>query len=63
MPAFALIREIEARYLGGYYPRSEIAFDPRNDDTCDGEDWTRSSSDDAPDVKHTVPELMYQPSK
>ena len=55
--AYDLVRDIEARYIAGFYTRQKIAFDPRDDK---GSDWTRS----APDlmVKHPIPPILYEPT-
>ena len=49
------LREIEQRYVDGFYVRQELAFDPARDD---GHDWTREYRTLV--VKRAIPPLMYQ---
>ncbi|HEX9414580.1 MAG TPA: DUF4274 domain-containing protein, partial [Ktedonobacterales bacterium] len=53
LAGYALVREIERRYLAGAYTRQEIAFDPRHDERYD---WTADSAD-IPN-RRPIPELM-----
>lgn len=49
-----LLKDIERRYLSGFYTRHEIAFDPHDDQ---GFDWTNEYKD-VP-TKHPIPKEMF----
>lgn len=59
LEGYALVREIEHRYLTGAYTRQELAFDPHADYGVSerGYDWTLAYAD-LPN-RHPIPELMY----
>lgn len=52
---YDLVKEVERRYVAGFYTRHEIAFDPRKHS---GLDWTQ----EYPDVKKAIPipEKMHE---
>ena len=52
---FRLLRLIEERYAGGYYPTGDIWFDPRHSDGGGPHDYP-----DVP-VKRPIPPLMLEP--
>jgi hypothetical protein len=54
LAGYALVREIERRYLAGAYARQEIAADPRHDERYD---WTGDYAD-IPN-RRPIPELMF----
>jgi len=55
LPNYDLIKDVEQRYVRGFYTRQEIAFDPHNDD---GHDWTSEYGDEA--VKQPIPALLRE---
>ena len=52
-------KEIENKYISGYYKANNIAMDPSNDQ-C-GYDWTSEYSEQ--DIRDEVPAEMYKPLK
>lgn len=56
LPIYDLIKEIETRYISGFYKESTIAFDPKNDEETD---WTIAYSKINP--KQEIPALMKIP--
>ncbi len=54
---YDLVREIEEKYLAGFYTSDGIKFDPHADE---GIDWTAEYADIEPKV--AIPEIMYEPS-
>jgi len=59
---YDFLREIEEKYLGGFYKHQTIFFNPRHDmsDGMEGYDWTQENDDEP---QHTsLPAEMFEPS-
>ena len=54
---YKLLKDIEKKFISGFYKNENIAFDPKNDD---GHDWTKEYGD--VEMKVKIPEEMYQPT-
>ena len=51
-------KEIENKYVSGFYQKENFSFDPHNDE---GHDWTTEYSNYP--LKQPIPEIMYQATK
>ncbi|HMA36315.1 MAG TPA: DUF4274 domain-containing protein [Chloroflexia bacterium] len=55
--SYDLLKEIEARYVSGYYTQQNIRFDPTDDE---GSDYTKDYTELT--AKQSIPTIMNQPS-
>lgn len=55
---YEFVKEIENKYVSGFFQNENFEFDPQHDD---GTDWTTTYSEYP--LKQPIPEIMYQATK